>query len=318
MRTTHIRDTGLNLTELSFGTSSLGNMTDTDGNAVPEERAQKTLDRFFHSPSNLLDTSRNYGQGHSEARIGRAVARRGGWPQGFYLSTKLDRDPITNRFDADRAQASLEESLTALHLSSVDILHLHDPEYAADLAEITQKGGALDLLFAMKKAGLTKAVGLAMGRIDIMMPLLQDWDFDVILNHNRYTLLNREADAMYDLAASKGTAIINAAPFSGGILAKGPKTTSKITYQEASKQALEPVHKIERLCADFNVEMGAAALQFSLRDDRIASTLCGVTSPQSIDKTLAWAKQEIPEEFWKQIAKLPYSTENPEANRSIV
>lgn len=317
MKKTTIGTTGIELTELSFGTSSLGNISDADGYAVPEERAQQTLDRFFQGPVNLLDTSRNYGQGHSEARIGRAVQRYGGWPKGFLLSTKLDRDPETNRFDADRAQASLEESLTALHLNAVDILHLHDPEYAADLSEITRKGGALDALFAMKEEGLIKATGLAMGRIDIMLPLLRDWDFDVIINHNRFTLLNREADEMYDLAASKGMAIINAAPFAGGILAKGPQQTSKITYQEASKDALEPVYAIEKLCADFGIDMGAAALQFSLRDPRITSTLCGASSPHSIDNTLAWAQQDIPEDLWQHMAQIPYSTDNPEANRKI-
>ena len=317
MKKTIVGTTGVELSELSFGTSSLGNISNADGYAVPEERAQQTLDRFFQGPANLLDTSRNYGQGHSEARIGRAVQRYGGWPKGFFLSTKLDRDPDTDRFDADRAQASLEESLRALHLNAVDILHLHDPEYAADLSEITRKGGALDALFAMKEAGIIKATGLAMGRIDIMLPLLRDWDFDVIINHNRFTLLNREADEMYDLAASRGMAIINAAPFAGGILAKGPRQTSKITYQEASKEALEPVHAIEKLCSNFGVDMGAAALQFSLRDQRITSTLCGVTSPQSIDKTLAWAQQNIPEEFWQHMAQIPYSTDNPEAARKL-
>jgi len=58
-------------------------------------------------------------------------------------------------------------------------------------------------------------------------------------------------------------------------------------------------------------------LQFSLRDQRITSTLCGVTSPQSIDKTLAWAQQNIPEEFWQHMAQIPYSTDNPEAARKI-
>ena len=63
MKKTTIGTTGIELTELSFGTSSLGNISDADGYAVPEERAQQTLDRFFQGSANLLDTSRNYGQG---------------------------------------------------------------------------------------------------------------------------------------------------------------------------------------------------------------------------------------------------------------
>ena len=40
-----------------------------------------------------------------------------------------------------------------------------------------------------------------MGKVDIMFPMLKNWDFDVIINHNRYTLLNREADEMYELCS---------------------------------------------------------------------------------------------------------------------
>ena len=61
--------------------------------------------------------------------------------------------------------------------------------------------------------------------------------------------------------------------------------------------------------------MGAAALQFSLRDKRISTTLCGVSRPESIENNLAWAKIEIPSDFWNELSKLPYSNEDPEANR---
>ena len=61
----------------------------------------------------------------------------GGLPKGFVLSTKLDRDPETGRFDASAARRSLEASLTALGLDRVDVLHLHDPEYVDRLEEVT-------------------------------------------------------------------------------------------------------------------------------------------------------------------------------------
>ena len=102
-----------------------------------------------------------------------------------------------------RTRESVEESLKALNVDSVDVLFLHDPEYVKDINDVTKKDGALDELFKIKEEGLAKAVGLAMGRIDIMFPILRKWDFDVIINHNRYTLLNREADEMYNYAYVK-------------------------------------------------------------------------------------------------------------------
>ena len=317
MKKNKIKDTGLEVTELSFGTSSLGSMPDTYGYEVSEDRAQKTLNRFFQGPVNMLDTSRNYAMGESEKRIGKAIKENGGWPNGFLLSTKLDRNMDTLVLDKNRVRESLEESLKTLNVDSVDILFLHDPEYAKDITDITKKGGAMDELFKIKNEGLAKAAGVAMGKVDIMFPLLKDWDFDVIINHNRYTLLNREANEMYDYASSKNIAIFNAAPYAGGVLAKGPDNFKKITYQDATEEKLAPAREFEKVCKKHNVELGAAALQFSLRDNRITSTICGVTSVESIEKNLAWANTNIPEEFWNEVLKLPYSTKDPESERNF-
>ena len=315
MKKNKIKDTGLEVTELSFGTSSLGSMPDTYGYEVSENRAQKTLNRFFQGPVNMLDTSRNYAMGESEKRIGKAIKENGGWPNGFLLSTKLDRNMDTLVLDKNRVRESLEESLKTLNVDSVDILFLHDPEYAKDITDITKKDGAMDELFKIKNEGLAKAAGVAMGKVDIMFPLLKNWDFDVIINHNRYTLLNREANEMYDYASSKNIAIFNAAPYAGGVLAKGPNNFKKITYQDATEEKLAPAREFEKVCKKHNVELGAAALQFSLRDNRITSTICGVTSVESIEKNLAWANAEISGEFWDEISKLPFSTNDPESER---
>ena len=315
MKKNKIKDTGLEVTELSFGTSSLGSMPDTYGYEVSEDRAQKTLNRFFQGPVNMLDTSRNYAMGESEKRIGKAIKENGGWPNGFLLSTKLDRNMDTLVLDKNRVRESLEESLKTLNVDSVDILFLHDPEYAKDITDITKKGGAMDELFKIKNEGLAKAAGVAMGKVDIMFPLLKDWDFDVIINHNRYTLINREANEMYDYASSKNIAIFNAAPYAGGVLAKGPDNFKKITYQDATEEKLAPAREFEKVCKKHNVELGAAALQFSLRDNRITSTICGVTSVESIEKNLVWANAEISGEFWDEISKLPFSTNDPESER---
>ncbi len=104
----------------------------------------------------MLDTSNNYGEGRSEARIGAAIRERGGLPQGFVISTKVDREPATNRLTAARVRQSLNESLAALGVDRVQILHLHDPEFCADLTDITQACGALDELFKMKAEGMVE------------------------------------------------------------------------------------------------------------------------------------------------------------------
>ena len=67
----------------------------------------------------------------------------------------------SNRFDAARARRSLDESLKALNVDRIQLLHVHDPECASSLSDVTGPKGALAELFRMKEEGLTQAVELA-------------------------------------------------------------------------------------------------------------------------------------------------------------
>ena len=307
--------TGLRVPPLCFGTSSLGGMPDTFGYDVGEARALDTLRAILALPDGFLDTSRVYAMGRSEARIGTVVRELGGWPAGRILSTKLDRDMETRRFDAARARRSFEESLAALGVERVQILHLHDPEYVSDLGEVTGKGGALAELLRIKEEGLADAVGLAAGRIEVMMPILRDWDLDVLITHNRFTLVNRNAGPMLDLAMARGISVMNAAPYASGALAKGAATHPRYVYQEATEAMLAPVRAVEAVCVRHGVPPGAAALQFSMCDPRIAATICGVSRPERVAETLAWAEWPIGDEVWAELMALPFATDDPEATR---
>jgi len=310
-----IGKTGLSITPLCFGTSGLGNMPDTYGYEVDEERARTTLEAIFEGPVNCLDTSNNYGFGRSEERIGMAIRARGGLPEGFVLSTKVDREMDTRRFDASRVRQSIEESLNRLGLDSVPLLHLHDPEHARDLSEITADGGALDELFKLKEEGIAQAVGLAMGKIDMMFPILRDRPFDALISHNRYTLINRSATEMFEYANAQDMAILNAAPYAGGVLAKGSAEMPRVSYQDADEAALSPVRAVEEVCAQHGVPPGALALQLSTKNTMITSTVAGVSKPERVAQTLEWASTVIPQIVWDEVEKLGYSNEDPEANR---
>jgi D-threo-aldose 1-dehydrogenase len=315
MERREIGSTGVKITPLMFGTSGIGHMPETYGYGVDDTRARSALDAIFEGPVNCLDTANNYGMGLSETRIGDAIRARGGLPEGFVISTKLDRDMDTGRLDAAQARRSLETSLERLGVDRVGLLHLHDPEHAADQSEITGPGGALDELFRMKDEGLADAVGLAMGRLDIMEPIVRERPFDAVINHNRWTLLNQSADALFDHAHARGIAILNAAPFAGGVLAKGADVMPKISYSPADDEALEPVRRIEALCAEHGVATGAAALQFSTQDPRITSTVVGITKPERVQQMLAWDSAPLPSDLQKALAALPFDTTDPEAHR---
>ena len=310
-----IGKTNVGVPRIGFGATALADMPETYGYSVGEDRALATIRAILEQPDGFIDTSRNYGLGKSEALIGRVVRELGGWPAGRILSTKLDRDMTTLRFDAAQARRSIEESLEALGVDQVDILHLHDPEYASDLSDVTRRGGALDELMRIKEEGLARSVGLAAGRVDIMMPLLRDWDFDALITHNRFTLVNRNAEPMMELAGRRGIAVLNAAPYASGALAKGAANAGRYVYQVASEEVLQPIRRVEEVCARHGIPLGAAALQLSVRDPRITSTICGISRPERIQETLDWADWPISAEAWAELSALPYASDDPEETR---
>ena len=315
MRKAPLGNTGLLATPVCIGTGVLGDMSDSYTYGVGAERARETVRAIFDGPINFLDASRNYGFGRSERRVGDVIRERGGKPADLVISTKLDRDMESGRFDAAQARRSLEESLAALAVDKVEILHLHDPEYAADIGEITRSGGALDELFKMRDEGLCDHVGLAAGDVKVMSPLIESWDFEFVISHNRLSMVNGNAEPLLEQAIERGMVVLNAAPYMGGILAKGSAAYPRLTYMPATPRRLAPVRRLERICDKFQVPLGAAALQFSLRDERVGATICGCSRPERIAQTVAWAEHPIPDRFWSEVAGVPRDFGDPEADR---
>ena len=315
MNKKEVGKTGVFVTPICFGTSPLGDMPDTYGYSVSQDQAIQTIKTIIKSPINFIDTSRNYGMGRSEERLGLAIQETSHSIEDLVISSKLDRDMTTNKFDYEQARKSFEESLKALNIQNIPIMHLHDPEYASDLTDITKKGGTLDFLFSLKEEGLIKAVGLAMGKLEIMEPLLKERPFDALISHNRFSILNRQANRMFEYAYLNGISIFNAAPYAGGILAKGSTKTNRLVYQEVTNEKLAPVYKIEEICREYEIPLGAISLQFSLKDKRITSTIVGVSRPERVEETLYWADFLIPQEAWEKFYELPYSENDPEADR---
>ncbi len=312
LTTNKLGRTALSVSNICFGTGGLTSGPDAD---TPDRvsRAHETVRAIFDSPARFIDTSRIYGRGRSEARIGDVIRERGGLPPDFVIATKLDLDFETRRFDGAAARRSLEASIEALGIDHFHVLHLHDPEFIADITDVTGPQGSMAELMKMKEGGFCDAVGLGAGDVDVMMPLLRDWDFDVVLTHNRFTLVNRNAEPMIDFAISRGIAVFNAAPYGGGVFAKGSGAVPKYSYRDAPADVLDAIRQVEAVCARHKVPPGAAALQFSMRDPRITSTVCGVSRPERVAETIEWANWAIPDALWTELAAIPYSTSNPQA-----
>jgi D-threo-aldose 1-dehydrogenase len=176
-------------------------------------------------------------------------------------------------------------------------------------------GGALEVMRRFKEQGVIEHLGVAGGPIDLMIRYVETGAFEVVITHNRYTLLNRVAAPLFDVAARGGVAVLNAAPYGSGILAKGPDAYARYAYQDAPPELVERVRRMEAICHRFEVPLAAAALQFSLRDPRVTSTIVGITRPERIEQTIALARYAIPDALWPELEGVGAVEGDPEANR---
>src|SRR5579862_55559 len=253
--------TGLLVSPVCIGTSPLASMPGLYGYEVGAERAEATIAAVLKSPFNFMDTSNNYGGGTAERRIGRVLAAAGELPPGFVLATKVDADPETGDFSGERVRRSAAESLERLGLDRVQLMYLHDPEYHLTFAEAMAPGGPVEALIALRDQGVLGHLGVAGGPVRLMRDFIATGEFAAVLNHNRFTLVDRSAEPLMDDAARAGVAFLNGAPYGGGILVKGPDAQPKYAYRPASEQVAGAVRAMREACTPYGVPLAAAALQ---------------------------------------------------------
>lgn len=294
--------TGLRVSRVCIGTAAWGVASPVHGLTVSEDEAVSTVRAALESPVNFLDTSNNYGDGESERRIGIALAQ-GKVPDDFIIQTKLDRDPVTDSFDAARMRRSLEESLTRLGLPKVPLLYLHDPEHIT-FEQAMAPGGPVETLMALRDEGYADHIGISGGPATLLQRFVETRVFDALITHNRFTLVDHTADELISVAADAGIGVINGAVYGGGILSAWPRVTDRYHYRRAPDEVLQAVDAMGRACERHGVPLIAAALQASTRDPRVHSTICGMVSPSQLEDTVAQLAVRIPEELWEELDAL--------------
>jgi len=278
-------------------------MPETFAYSVAEEQALATIRAIFAGPVNFIDTAASYGDGESERRLGTVLRELGGLPPGFVLASKADRNLQTGEFSGEQMRRSVERSLRLLGLDRLQLLYLHDPEHIT-FEQAMAPGGPVETLLRCKEEGLFAHLGVAGGPIDLMTRFVETDIFEVAISHNRYTLLDTEADPFWNTCIQHRVAAVNAAPYGSGILAKGPAAYPRYMYGQAPEAMLEQARQMEAACQSYGVPLAAAALQFSLHDSRITSTIVGISRPERLAQTLELAQHPIPAELWTKLTAI--------------
>lgn len=287
--------TGLRVSKLGFGASSLGGVF----HSFEENRGIDAVFTAVDEGINFIDVSPYYGYYKAETVLGKALKDI---PHDkFILSTKVGRygEDGHNSWDysAERVTRSVYESMERLHLDYVDILYVHDIEFA-DLNQIANE--TLPALHRLKEEGVVKHVGCTDLQLENLKWIIEHTEpgtVECLLNFCHYCLCDDKLVDFLDFFEKNGVGVSNASPFSMGLLTErgvpdwhpAPKPLVRVC-EEAAQYCKEKGYPIEKL-----------AMQFSVSNPRIASTIFSTTRPENLKKNLAYIEEPID---WDLVAKV--------------
>jgi aryl-alcohol dehydrogenase-like predicted oxidoreductase len=284
--------TELDVSVLSFGASSLGSVF----RDIDENEGIKTVYTAIDNGINLIDVSPYYGLTKAEMVLGKAIKSI---PRDkFILSTKAGRYG-ENLFDFSKKQifSSIEESLTRLQTDYLDILLLHDIEFGS-LDQIMEEG--IPALQELKKQGKIRFFGVSGLPLTSFEEVLNKTDLDVILSYCHYSLNDTSLLSLIPLFEMKNTGIINASPLSMGLLNSRPVAD----WHPAG----EDIRKVCKLAAEFcqknGEDLSKLAIQYSIQNEKIPTTLVSTASVENITKNIKWTDEPIDQELLEMILEI--------------
>lgn len=298
MKYRELGKTGMMVPVLSFGASSLGGVF----HSVREEDAIEAVFIAIDNGLNFIDVSPYYGHYKAETVLGKALKEI---PRDKYLlSTKVGRygENGVNTWDysARRATESVYESMERLHVDYIDLINVHDIEFA-DLHQVAEE--TLPALVELKQKGLVGHVGIT----DLQLENLK-WVIDhtapgmveCVLNFCHYSLNDDKLADFLDFFEERGLGVINASPLSMGLLTQ----RGIPEWHPAPKPLVEACRKAVRYCTEQGYPIEKLAIQFAVSNPRIPTTLFSSANPQSILKNVSYAEEPIDWELVRKVQEI--------------
>lgn len=292
MKYRQLGNTGLEVSSLGFGASSLGSVFRQTDDAEGIRAVHAALD----SGINLIDVSPYYGATKAETVLGQAIAETS--RDRFYLSTKAGRyGENTFDFSAARIASSLEESLRRLRTDYVDMLFLHDIEFVEPAIILEE---AIPALHRLKEQGKIRFAGICGLPLALFEQLLPQAEVDVIISYCHYSLNDTTLLGLLPLLESLGVGLVNASPLSMGLLS----TRGVPDWHLADPELKAACMKAAELASERGGDIAKLAVQYSTSNERIPTTLVSTANPVNIARNAAWTDEPIDEELLAEVLGL--------------
>lgn len=287
--------TGLKVPVLSFGASSLGGVF----HSIKENDAIKAVFAAVENGLNFIDVSPYYGHYKAETVLGKALKELP--RESFTLSTKVGRygkDGVNIwDYSAKRAKESVYESMDRLNIDYIDLINVHDIEFA-DLHQVVNE--TLPALVELREKGIVGHVGITDLQLENLKWVIENSEQGVVesvLNFCHYSLNDDKLSDFLDFFDERGIGVINASPFSMGLLTQ----RGIPDWHPAPKSLVEACKRAVTYCSEQGYPIEKLAIQYSVSNPRIPTTLFSSANPDSVLKNINYIEEPID---WELVMKV--------------
>lgn len=294
----YLGNTGLKVPVLSFGASSLGGVF----HSIKENDALKAVFTAVENGLNFIDVSPYYGHYKAETVLGKALKEL---PRNsFTLSTKVGRygkDGVnTWDYSAKRAKESVYESMERLNIDYIDLINVHDIEFA-DLHQVVNE--TLPALVELREKGIVGHVGITDLQLENLKWVIENSKQGVVesvLNFCHYSLNDDKLTDFLDFFEERGIGVINASPFAMGLLTQ----RGIPDWHPAPKPLVEACKRAAVYCSEQGYPIEKLAIQYSVSNPRIPTTLFSSANPDSVLKNIKYIEEPIDWELVKKVKEI--------------
>ncbi|MDR0989049.1 MAG: aldo/keto reductase [Prevotellaceae bacterium] len=290
-----IGHTGMRVSRLSFGASSLGGVF----HGVRETEAIESVHTALENGINFIDVSPYYGHYKAETVLGKAlrdIPRR-----SYYLSTKVGRygqDGVNSwDYSARRARESVYESMERLGTDYIDLINVHDVEFA-DLRQVVDE--TLPALVELRQQGIVKHVGitdLQLENLEWVVRHAAPGTVECVLSFCHYCLCDEKLSDFFDFFESYGVGIINASPLSMGLLSM----RGVPAWHPAPPSLVEACILAAAHCGAVHYPIEKLAVQYAVSNPRIATTLFSSANPTNVKRNIDYVNEPVNEQLVQEV-----------------
>lgn len=290
-----IGKTGMVVSNLSFGASSLGGVF----HDVREAEGIRTVHTAIDNGINFIDVSPYYGHYKAEMVLGKALQEIS--RDKYYLSTKVGRygkDGINIwDYSEKRAIESVYESMERLHIDYIDLINVHDVEFA-NLDQVVNE--TLPALVELRKKGIVGHVGVTDLQLENLRWIVEHTPkgtVESVLNFCHYCLNDDKLLDFLDFFEANEVGVINASPLSMGLLT----LRGAPDWHPASSSLTKACREAVEHCVAKNYSIEKLAIQYSVNNPRVTTTLFSTANPENVLKNIDYANSPIDWELVKEV-----------------